>query len=161
MSAAAEHIRIGGSVNVTTLYRIAAVLLVLFAAGHTVGFLKFTPPTVEGLAVRDAMNSVHFQFRGRDYSYGGFYRGFGLFNSVFLVYAAFLAWLLGDLATQNPRAASTAGWGLSVVMLASLVLCLRYFNLVAVTFSAVLAVCLGWAAWLGRRAGATEAGAHR
>lgn len=132
--------------NPKTLYRVAAVLLILFAAGHTFGFLKFKPPTAEGLAVRDAMASVHFQVRGRDYSYGGFYRGFGLFNSVFLVYGAFLAWLLGDLASQNPRAASAAGWGLTVTMLGSLVLCWLYFNLVAVTFSAVLVVCLGWAA---------------
>lgn len=46
------------------LYRIASVLLVLFAAGHTFGFLKFKPPTAEGLAVRDAMNNVHFQVGG-------------------------------------------------------------------------------------------------
>jgi len=39
-----------------TLYRIASVLLVLFAAGHTFGFLKFKPSSAEGLAVRDAMN---------------------------------------------------------------------------------------------------------
>ncbi|HVN07775.1 MAG TPA: hypothetical protein VMV61_02310 [Patescibacteria group bacterium] len=141
-----------------TLYRSAAILLLLFAAGHTVGFLKFKPPTLEGRAVLEAMTSVHFQVRGRDYSYGNFYRGFGLFNSVFLLFGAYLAWLLGDLASQNPRAASAAGWGLSLTMVASLVLCFRYFNLIAVTFSAVLAVCLGWAASLGR---AETAGAPR
>jgi hypothetical protein len=148
-------------VNATRLYRIAAVLLILFAAGHTVGFLKFKPPTAEGLAVREAMNSVHFQVRGRDYSYGGFYIGFGLFNSVFLLYSAFLAWRLGGLVTYKPPEASALGWGLCVVMLGSLALCWVYFNIVAVTFSAVLAVCLGWAAWLGRGAGAAAAGAHR
>jgi len=142
-------------VNATRLYRIAAVLLILFAAGHTVGFLKLKPPTAEGLAVRDAMNSVHFQVRGRDYSYGNFYLGFGLFNSVYLLFSAFLAWRLSGF---SPQAASAVGWGLCGVMLASLALCLLYFNMVAVIFSAVLAVCLGWAAWLGRGAGA---GAHR
>jgi len=60
----------------TLLYRIASVLLLLFALGHTVGFLKFKPPTAEGVAVRDAMTNVHFQVSGRDYTYGGFYRGF-------------------------------------------------------------------------------------
>ncbi len=36
----------------TLLYRIAAALLLLFAAGHTLGFLAFKPPSPEGLAVR-------------------------------------------------------------------------------------------------------------
>jgi hypothetical protein len=137
--------------NATVLYRVASVLLLLFALGHTVGFLKLKPPTPEGIAVRDAMQSVHFQVRGRDYTYGGFYRGFGLFNSVFLVYSAFLAWRLGDLALHCPETAGALSWGLCAVMLASLALCWAYFNLVAVSFSAVLAVCLGWAAWLVQR----------
>lgn len=56
--------------NATLLYRIASILVLLFALGHTVGFLKFKPPTAEGIAVRDAMANVHFQVRGHDYSYG-------------------------------------------------------------------------------------------
>jgi len=47
--------------NATLLYRIASVLLILFAAGHTIGFLNFTPPTAEGIAVRDAMQNVQFK----------------------------------------------------------------------------------------------------
>jgi hypothetical protein len=88
----------------TLLYRIASVLLILFAVGHTIGFLKFKPPTAEGLAVHDAMNKVHFQVRGKNYSYGGFYVGFGLFNSVYLLFSALLAWHLGSLAARNPQA---------------------------------------------------------
>jgi hypothetical protein len=42
------------------LRKIASVLLLLFAAGHNFGFLRFTPPTVEGRAVYESMNSVHF-----------------------------------------------------------------------------------------------------
>lgn len=136
-----------------TLYRIAAVLLILFAVGHTVGFLKFKPPTVEGRAVMEAMDRVHFEVRGRDYSYGGFYVGFGLFNSAFLVFAALLAWHLGGLAAGNPQAIGPlVGWSFCLVMVASLALCWAYFNMIAVAFSAVLAVCLGWAAWLVTRA---------
>jgi hypothetical protein len=134
------------------LYRIAAVLLILFAAGHTVGFLKFKPPTADGVAVRDAMNQVHFQVRGRDYTYGGFYTGFGLFNSAFLVFAALLAWHLGNLAASSPQAIGAVGWWLCLVMAASLALCWAYFNMIAVAFSAVLAFDLGWAACLARGA---------
>src|SRR5271165_4000097 len=84
----------GGGMKVPYLYRIAAVLLVLFAAGHTIGFLSFKPPTAEGLAVRDAMMDVHFQVKSADLSYGGFYKGFGFFITVYLLFSAFLAWHL-------------------------------------------------------------------
>ena len=57
----------------TVLYRIACVLLILFAAGHTVGFLTFKAPSSEARAVWDTMNNVHFQVRGASFSYGGFY----------------------------------------------------------------------------------------
>ena len=89
--------------NATVLYRIAAVVFVLFAAGHTVGFLKFKPPTAEGLAVRDAMNTVQFQVGGKPFSYAGFYKGFGLSITVQLLFSAFLAWHLGALAVKNPE----------------------------------------------------------
>jgi len=148
-------------VSAKVLYRIASVLLVLFALGHAVGFLKFKPPTAEGMAVRDAMERVHFQVRDRDYSYGGWYLGFGLFNSLFLLYAAFVAWRLGSLAALNAPAAEALGWGLCAVMLGSLALCWAYFNMVAVAFSAILAVCLGWAAWLSHGSGGTRAKASR
>jgi len=45
----------------TLLYRIAAVLFLLFAIGHTVGFLTFKPPNPEAIAVRDSMENVRFQ----------------------------------------------------------------------------------------------------
>jgi len=89
-------------VNATLLYRIASVLLVLFAAGHTFGFMRFKPSTPDALAVRDAMNNVHFQVRGANFSYGGFYTGFGLTITVYLLFSAFLAWHLGGLARAHP-----------------------------------------------------------
>jgi hypothetical protein len=48
-----------------SLYRTASVVFILFAAGHTFGFLNFTPPTAAGIAARDAMNNVHFTVGGR------------------------------------------------------------------------------------------------
>jgi hypothetical protein len=142
------------AMNAPSLYRIASVLLLLFALGHTVGFLKFKPPTPEGIAVRDSMRSMHFEVRGRNYSYGGFYLGFGLFNSAYLLFSAMLAWHLANLASRMPQAIGAVGWGLCLVMVASLALCWAYFNPIAVGFSAVLAVSLGWAAWLVQRAAA-------
>src|SRR5262249_61851785 len=95
----------------TLLYRIAAVLLILFAAAHTFGFLSFTPPTPEGVAVRDAMNNVHFQVKNHSYSYGNFYRGFGLFATAYLLFASFLAWHLCGMAEEQSATSRAPAWG--------------------------------------------------
>jgi len=132
----------------TLLYRIASVLFLLFAAGHTFGFLHFRPPTAEGRAVREAMFNVHFQFGKSTFTYGGFYNGFGLFVTVYVLFSAFLAWYLGGLVRTNPQAIGALGWAFFAVALATLVLSWIYFPVVPAIFSFVLAICLGWAAWL-------------
>lgn len=134
----------------TLLYRIAAVLLVLFATAHTVGFLSFTPSTPEGVAVRDAMNTVHFQVRTHTYSYGNFYRGFGLFVTAYLLFSAFLAWQLSSLAVKYPQAVRPLACMLCMVQIASLILSAIYFSGAPVISSALVAACLGWAAWRTR-----------
>ena len=134
--------------NATAFYRIASVLLILFAAGHTFGFLSFKPPSPEALAVRDSMNNVHFQVRESSFSYGGFYKGFGLYVTAYLLFSAFLAWHLGALARSNPQAIGALGWAFCAVQVASLVLSWIYFSAAPAAFSAVVAACLGWAAWL-------------
>lgn len=126
-----------------TLYRIASVLLVLFAAGHTFGFLKFKPSSAEGLAVRDAMNNVHFQVGGSTFSYGGFYTGFGLYITLYLLFSAFLAWHLGTIASNSPQAIGALGWVFCAVQVVSLILSWKYFSAAPAVFSAAVAICLG------------------
>ena len=130
------------------LYRIAGVLLVLFAAGHTLGFLTFMPSSAEGRAVRAAMESVSFEFKGRPYSYGNFYRGFGLFVTAYLLFSAFLAWYLAGLAARAPGSITALAWAFVVVQIACLGLSVRYFFLLPALLSGVIAACVGWAAWL-------------
>ncbi len=125
-------------------------MLVLFAAGHTFGFLKFKPPTPEGLAVRDAMRTVHFAVGGKSFSYGGFYTGFGLFVTAYLLFSAFLAWHLGALAATNPQSIGALGWAFSGVQVSSLILSWIYFAPPPAVLSALVVACLGWAAWLVR-----------
>lgn len=134
--------------SATTCYRIATGLFVLFALGHTVGFLRFVPPTPEGLAVRDAMTNVHFSVRGADFSYGGFYRGFGLYCTLYLVFSALLTWHLGQLARTDPGAVGPLGWMLAIVQAGGFALSWIYFSPPPAVFSAVLAFLLGAAAWL-------------
>lgn len=95
----------------TVLYRIASVLLVLFAIGHTVGFVKFKPSTPEGVAVLEAMNNVHFPVKSAQFTYGQIYKGFGFFASAYLLFTAYLAWFLGSLAMRNPNAIVPLGVG--------------------------------------------------
>jgi len=132
----------------TLLYHIASVLLVLFAAGHTFGFLKFKAPTPEGLGVRQAMTDVVFPLRGKNYSYSGFYTGFGLFITIDLLFSACLAWRLGTLAATDPSAIGLLGWAFCGVHVAGIVLSWLFFFPVTAGFSGVVAVCLGAAAWL-------------
>ena len=91
----------------TLLYRISAFVLVLFAAGHTLGFLNFKAPTPEGVAVQQAMDNVRFSLAGKNLTYGDFYRGFGLSCTVYLLFGAFLActWApwQGALLRQSAR----------------------------------------------------------
>ncbi len=134
----------------TILYRIAAILLVLFAAGHTVGFLTFTPPTAEGRAVLESMNKVHFGVSGATFSYGGFYTGFGLFVSAFLLFSALLAWHLGSLARRDSQEAAALGGSLFALQVVSLALSGIYFSLAPVVFSGLVAGFLAWATLLAR-----------
>ena len=131
----------------TLLYRIASVLFVLFAAAHTYGFLHFVPPSAEGAAVRDAMYNVHFALKDGAHTYGAFYEGFGLSLSVCLLFLAFLAWHLGSLAARNPAAIGALGWALCATQVAQVVVCLIYLPMVPAISSAIIAVCLGAAAW--------------
>jgi hypothetical protein len=140
----------------TWFYRIAAILLVLFATGHTIGFLKFVPPTPEGKAVMDAMNTVTLQ-PGAAYTYGGFYRGFGFFATVYFLFAAFLAWHLGELARKLPAAAGSLPSVFFFLQLVSLALTWKYFPPPPIIFSALTTLCAGAAAFLMRSASSTPA----
>ncbi|MDQ2843544.1 MAG: hypothetical protein M3Y72_21385, partial [Acidobacteriota bacterium] len=74
--------------------------------------------------------------------------GFGLFVTAFLLFSAFLAWHLGEQARNNPRTIGSLGWAFFALQVASLILSWIYFALGPAIFSALIAGCLGWAAWL-------------
>ena len=135
----------------TLLYRIAAVLYVLLAAAHSVGFQRFVPPTAEGVAVRDAMFNTHFALHGGTFSYGGFYNGFGLSVGIYMLFAAFLAWHLGSLAKRDPAAIGALGLAFCAMQIAQLVICLMYFFTAPIVFESVIALVLALAAWGVRR----------
>jgi hypothetical protein len=138
----------GTIMKATWLYRIAAVVFLAFALGHTFGFLSFRPSSAEGRAVFDEMNNIHFVQSGTTYSYGRFYRGFGLSISVSMIFSAFLAWHLGELARKLPQAIGALSWIFFSAQVAGVAISLKYFGPPQALFSALLAVCVGSGAWL-------------
>jgi hypothetical protein len=128
-------------VRAAVWFRAAAVLMLLFAVGHTYGFLAFRPNTAEGRAVWDAMNSVRFSAGHATFSYGGFYTGFGLSISAFDVFSAWLAWTLGSMARAGEMRARPIGWAMFALQCVGLVLSLRYFSVPPAVLSALGAMC--------------------
>jgi len=127
-------------------YRIAAVLFLLFAAGHTTGFLTFRPVETDARAVLEGMERVHFDFGGSSGTYAGFYTGFGLFVSAYLLFSTFLTWRLSYATSAETALGRTLAGTLFVVQLANVALCLRYFGPVQAVFATACAVAVGLAA---------------
>ena len=76
-------------------YRIAALLLVLFCAGHTAGGMLSQKSLGPGAdAVFAAMKRVQFNFNGSTCTWYGFWFALGLMVSVFLLFSAIAAWQL-------------------------------------------------------------------
>jgi hypothetical protein len=118
------------------LYRISSVLLLLFAAGHTFGFRQNNPEWGADEVLR-LMRSVHFDAQG-----------FGLFFTVFLLFAAVLAWLLAGLPAETLARVRSISWALAICFVAVTALSWRYAFTTPIVFSVLIAVCLTAAAWL-------------
>jgi hypothetical protein len=128
------------------LYRIASVLFLLFAAGHTAGFLTFRPKASDALAVLEGMERVRFDFGGKAVTWSGLYTGFGLFVSAYLLFSAFFTWRLSNAKEVEAALARGLGWTLFAVQLINIGLCARYFGLVQAVFATACAASLGLAA---------------
>ncbi len=132
--------------NPALLYRIASVLLILFAAAHTLGFRRVDPRW--GLdATIGALKATQFQVQGFTRSYWSFYTGFGLFVTVLLVFAGILAWQLGALPKDTLRTLRVVTWALALSFVAVTFLSWRYFFIAPLVSSGVVAACLLLAAW--------------
>src|SRR5579863_873910 len=128
-------------------YRSASVLLLLFAAGHTFGFRQNNPEWGAG-AVLALMRSVHFDAQGFNRTYWDFFSAFGLFFSVFLLFAAVLAWLLGGLPAETSARVRSIAWALAICFVAVTGLSWRYAFTTPIVFSTLITACLTAGAWL-------------
>jgi hypothetical protein len=132
-------------VNAILLLRIASVIALLFALGHTSGS-PWTPSVEHGAAsVVEAMKSVSFDAMGTNRSYWEFYYGFGVSISVYMFAQAAFLWLLAALAKTQPASVRP----FVVVLLASYAangfVAWRYFFVLPLVLSVVMVICLALA----------------
>jgi hypothetical protein len=133
--------------KVSLLFRISSILLLLFAAGHTLGFRRIDPQwRVDSLV--QSMRAIHFNVNGADRTYWDFFVGFGLFVTVLMVFAAIVAWQFGSLPSETLATMRVSAWGFVVCFAVIEYLSWRYFFIIPVAFSTVILLCLAAAAWL-------------
>ena len=132
------------------LYRIAAVLLVLFAAGHTLGFRQSDPAWgIDPLLA--SLRSIHFDIQGFSRTHWDLFVAAGFGVGVFYLFAAVLAWQLGGLPAETLAAMRVTVWALALCFAVITVVSWRYLFILPIVFSIVITVCLTSAAWLSAK----------
>ena len=131
-------------------YRIAAVLLLLFAAGHTLGFRQ-SDPTWGVDALLASMRSIHFDVQGFNRSYWDLFQAAGFSVGVFYLFAAILAWQLGSLPAASLALMRGTAWAFALCFAAITIVSWRFLFILPIAFSIVITLCLSAAAWLSAK----------
>lgn len=135
----------------STFYRIAAVLLLLFTVGHTIGFRQSDPKWgIDSLLA--SMHSIHFEALGFNRTYWDFFVGAGLQVSVLLLFATILAWQLGRLPANTLALMQGTAWAFALCFAAITIVSWRYLFTIPIVFSFLITVCLTAAASLSMKA---------
>jgi len=137
-------------VKASLLYRVAAVLLFLFAVGHTLGFRE-SDPTWGIDTLLGSLRSIHFDIQGFKRTYWDLFVAAGFSVGVFYVFAAVLAWQLGSLPADTLAAMRTTVWSFALAFAAITVVSLMYLFILPIVFALVITLVLTAAAWLSAR----------
>ena len=133
-----------------TFYRVAAVCLLLFAVGHTLGFRQSDPKWGVDALLR-SMRSIHFDVQGFNRTYWDLFVAAGLSAGVFYLFAAILAWQLAGLPAETLARMRGIPWAFALSFAAITVVSWRYLFILPIAFSLVITVCLISAAWLSSK----------
>jgi hypothetical protein len=140
----------------SVFFRIAAVLLLLFAVGHTLGFRQSDPNWgVDSLLA--SMRSIHFDVQGFDRTYWDLFTAAGFSVGVFYLFAAILAWQLGGLPAATLALMRGTAWAFALCFAAITVVSWRYLFVIPIVFSALITVLLIAAARLSAKQPSTPA----
>jgi hypothetical protein len=131
-------------------YRIAAVLLLLFAVGHTLGFRQSEPAWGVD-ALLGSMRSIQFEVQGFNRTYWDLFLAAGFSVGVFYLFAAILAWQLGGLPPATLALMRGTAWAFALCFAAITVVSWRYLFILPIAFSIVITLCLAAAAWLSAK----------
>jgi hypothetical protein len=138
--------------------RIAAVLTLLYCAGHTIG-MPWTPYTdPEATSVLEAMKSHSFEAEGFKGTYWDLYFGFGLIISVYLLVQAAVLWQLASLAKTDAIRVRPIVVSFLVAFVINAALSWKYFFVVPVVLAVLTAICLAIALLLAGRTQAAQQG---
>ena len=130
----------------TLSYRVATILLVLYAAAHQLGF-RSPDPRWQADATITAMKTT-FEVQGVTRSYWDFFSGFGFFCTGFLLFCAVLAWQLSTLPPEMLQRLTLVRWAFATCFVCLTLVTWRYVFAAPMAFTAVVAIALLLAAWL-------------
>ena len=125
----------------TLWLRIAAVVALFNAVGHTMGLLS-KPHDSEAQAAIAAMQMHHFNAMGSLRTFWDFYFGFSLIITVSLLLVAALCWQLSDLAKTEPARARPLIGSLCLATIAFAALSLIYLFAAPTVTITTIAACL-------------------
>lgn len=131
-------------------YRIAAVLMLLFAVMHIYGFRQSDPRWGVD-ALLGSMRSIHFDVMGSTRTYWDLFLAGGFSVGVFYLFAAALAWLLGGLPAESMARMRRIAWAFALCFVGLTVVSCRYLFVLPIVFSGVIALCLISAAWFSSK----------
>src|SRR5436853_4789970 len=115
-------------------YRIAAVLLLLFAVGHTLGFRQSDPKWGVD-ALLGSMRSIHFNVQGSNRTYWDLFVAAGFSVGVFYLFAAILASPLGSLSAATLAMMRGTGGAFALCFAAITIVSWRYLFIVPMVLS--------------------------
>lgn len=134
-----------GAARAGTWLRVLAVVLGVFALGHTVG--TAAPKVTRGMreaVVVSAMQGYRFPVMGFDRTYWDFYRGFALTISVTMFAMAAVAWQLAAVSRRAPTEALPMAVTLLVGCVGILLVSLKFFFAPPIVFSVMAVGVAGW-----------------
>lgn len=127
------------------LYRVSAVVLLLFAAGHQFGFRQVDPQWKADTTVA-AMRDVRFPVQGFQRTYWEFFSGFGFFVTTLLLFSAVFAWQVGGLSPEMRRTLAPVLWAFAITYVVIAALTWRYFFMAPGILATIVALLLTVAA---------------
>ena len=137
--------------STTLLLRIASIISLLFAAGHSMGGLQKWSPTGHD-AVLTAMTDVHFPMMGVSRSYLDLFVGLGWSISIFLLLQTVLLWQMAALARTEAAQVRPMIATFMLATLASGIIAWAFIFPIPALFCVALFVALAAAYWTARDA---------